>query len=153
MAVLGAIFILKYYILFLSVENLVVKAVSLLKDASNGDVERQDNITRKVFNVLSPNEKELSFLRNEFYSMVSHFCFVLTTSTFLVSCGCCDFKSCVSNTTEIRSATVPQWPIWASVSNGYDFVASLKNNKFFRLTIIIAYEKKKKRLRGFKSHP
>ena len=53
----------------------MVKAVSLLKDASNGDVERQDNITRKVFNVLSPNEKELSFLRNEFYSMVSHFCF------------------------------------------------------------------------------
>ena len=70
----------------------------------------------------------------------------MTTSTFLVSCGCCDFKSCVSNTTEIRSATVPQWPIWASVSNGYDFVASLKNCTFFRLTIIIAYEKKKKRL-------
>ena len=85
MAVLGAIFILKYYIFFLSVENLVVKAVSLLKDASNGDVERQDNITRKVFNVLSPNEKELSFLRNEFYSMVSHFCFA-TNDYVNVSC-------------------------------------------------------------------
>ena len=72
----------------------------------------------------------------------------MTTSTFLVSCGCCDFKSCVSNTTEIRSATVPQWPIWASVSNGYDFVASLKNCTFFRLTIIIAYEKKKKKTTG-----
>lgn len=108
MAVLGAIFILKYYILFLSVENLVVKAVSLLKDASNGDVERQDNITRKVFNVLSPNEKELSFLRNEFYSMVSHFCFATNDDADVssVSCGCCDLKSCVSNRTEIRSATV-----------------------------------------------
>ena len=106
--IIASLDILKYCILFLSVENLVVKAVSLLKDASNGDVERQDNITRKVFNVLSPNEKELSFLRNEFYSMVSHFCFATNddASVCSVSCGCCDFKSCVINTTEIRRGTV-----------------------------------------------
>lgn len=54
------------------VENLVVKAISLLKDASLGDVAddpEQDNLTRRVFSALTRHGKELSFLRNEYYSM------------------------------------------------------------------------------------
>ena len=65
----------------------MVKAISLLKDASLGDVAddpEQDNLTRRVFSALTRHGKELSFLRNEYYSMVSISCNVGSIPFFLL---------------------------------------------------------------------